>query len=234
MSTPQQAVHALQLAVDVPSIRAALLTAVQYDTRANPDVQVEIRAARRRLRRLQRIALLTPAHDPTPLPPQREASHRERMTLLLEVRLKRSLGVPTVAITERAIKDACRDSRCTDCSLSPAFRAVCLNYLLECIGVRVATRVRYDAANGYAIDPALSAFLQLVAADPLSAWLDHSEAFYALPASLDRQYNNVVLRTLDGAQQRRKEAREYELHKDSLRRMIEAFGRCERAYARDA
>ena len=227
MPSPEKAVQALQAATDAASIRAALLDAARYNNAAHPAVQAAVREAQRLLTRLKRVALLMPT-APTPLPVERQASHEERMNLLVEIRLKRALGVDTRG-TERKIKDACRDSRCTQCELSPTFRAVCMQYLLECIAIRCKTRVSFDVQNGYAIAPDVTAFMQRLAHDPLSAWLDDSATFFALPARLQAEYTRAVVPSMDGTRRTRKEAGEYRRHATSIAKMVAALRRCELA-----
>ena len=89
MSSPSDIILLLQDANDIPSIRAALLAATHFSTDAT--VQAEVQIAERRLERLLRLAKLTPPMMSAPLTPVRQQSHRQRMHLLMESRLKKAL-----------------------------------------------------------------------------------------------------------------------------------------------
>ena len=123
MSSPSDIVLLLQDANDIPSTRAALLAATPFSTDAT--VQAEVQKAEQRLERLVRLAKLTPPMMSAPLTPAREQSHRQRMHLLMESRLKQSLISMGAAIdlstTHKLMKDSCHDDRCTDCSQSAEF-----------------------------------------------------------------------------------------------------------------
>ena len=121
MSSPSDIILLLQDANDIPSIRAALLAATHFSTDAT--VQAEVQIAEQRLERLVRLAKLTPPMMSAPLTPVRQQSHRQRMHLLMESRLKKALismgnNVIDLSATERLMKDACHDDRCGDCSQS--------------------------------------------------------------------------------------------------------------------
>ena len=106
---------------------------------------------------------------------------------------------------------------------------MCLQFILECLSVRLATRLRFDAANGYAIEPAVTALMTRFIADPYRVWLDETHAFYNLPNELMRMHATVVTATLDGSTQRRREANEYRLHAESVGKMVQSLRACERA-----
>ena len=234
MSSPSDIILLLQDANDIPSIRAALLAATPFSTDAT--VRVEVQSAEQRLERLVRLAKLTPPMMSAPLTPVRQQSHRQRMHLLMESRLKKVLismgnNIIDLSATERLMKDACHDDRCGDCSQSAEYQSVCLQFALECLAIRMSTRLRFDAANGFAIPVPTREFMEAFVADPVRAWLDHSQRLYSLGTELDAAYDTAVLPTDDGTKARRKEVKEYRLHVDSLKKMILNLQACDTADA---
>ena len=222
----------LQHANDIPSIRAAFLAATPFST--NATVQAEVQSAEQRLERLVRLAKLTPPMMSAPLTPVRQQSHRQRMHLLMESRLKKALismgnNIIDLSATERLMKDACHDDRCGDCSQSAEYQSVCLQFALECLAIRMSTRLRFDAANGFAIPAETTRFMHAFVADPVRVWLDHSQRLYSLGHELDAAYDTAVLRTDDGSKESRKEIKEYRLHADSLKKMILNLQACDAA-----
>lgn len=214
-------------------LQAALLHGIAHDDPlepANEALQAAMRAARRRLARQRRVAALVPPvanASEAPPPLARVASHSQRDALLSQRRLQRSLGADTAG-TERLMKDICHDTRCTDCTESREYRAVCLQFILECLSVRMATRLRFDSKNGYAVDSPVTAFMARFVTDPYGVWLDDTHALYGLPAQLQRMLATVVQPTaVDKAS--RKEAKEYRLHTWSITQMIRSLRSCEAA-----
>jgi len=148
--------------------------------------------------------------------------------MLMEAQTRRSLGLDA-SVLQQTMKNTCKDVRCSDCSSENAsYRAVCLSFFLNCLAIRVQTRLKFDAANGYRIEPALTQFMERLIADPQRVWLGEPKYFGALPDLLDLMYTNVVLPTAVNKKGKR-EAKEYEWHKDSIRRIVESIGRCEQS-----
>ena len=66
-------------------------------------------------------------------------------------------------------------------------------------------------------------------ANPIGTWIHENQLFYSLPDELDDQYTTVVLPTVDGTRKTKQEAREYLLHKNSIRKIVESIHKCEQA-----
>ena len=94
------AIAQLNAAHTTAELQATLLAGIACDDpleAPNAALQAAMGAARQRLERLRRVAMLTTsslASTDGPLSPQRAASHCQRTALLSERRLKRLLGGP--------------------------------------------------------------------------------------------------------------------------------------------
>lgn len=217
---------ALQVSHTEAEIQQNLTAAEPYDNAGYPLVQEQARLARLRLTRLGRVRKLL-ASMTEPVPAARQQSHLERLGMIAEANTRRSVGLDT-ALLEDTMKNVCKDFRCSDCSESTSYRSVCLNFMLTCLSIRVKTRLHYDTQNGYAIDPPITALMQRIVNNPTVVWLDENDAFMALPDALDRMHATVVLPTAVDKKSK-KEAREYAIHAQSIRKIIESIGRCEQA-----
>jgi len=62
----------------------------------------------------------------------------------------------------------------------------------------------------------------------LKKWADEQKYFRAFPDILDLIYTNVVLPTAVNKKGKR-EAKEYDWHKDSIRKIVESIGCCEQS-----
>ena len=125
------------------------------------------------------------------------------------------------------MKDTCYDTRCTDCELGDQYQAVCLNFMISCLGIRVARRLQGDLDNGYNIDPTVTAFMKRLVDNPVRVFLHENESFYDLPTLLEQQFVTVVQPTNDGTRKAKKEIRQYKIHKNSISKVIASIGRCE-------
>ena len=227
------ALTALRDAQTLEEVTAVLERAAPFSE--DPEVGVEIIVAKEKLERLQRHTRLVRALLGSPLPPERQSSHDQRAAMLTEARLNRALGMDTTAV-DRKMKDHCYGERpgaarpfCRDCNESPAYQSLCLNYLLECLRVRMATRLHYDQQNGYAIDPSVTQFMTRYTHDPLRTFLNETAALYGLPDRLDHQHQAVVAPTNDGTKPKRTEALLYKSHADSIRTVVASIARCDQA-----
>ena len=227
----QAAVNAMEEATTVEELTAALEAAAPFAE----EVGVDIVIARERLERLRRYEKLARALVAGPVSPQRQTSHNQRSAMLTEARLKRALGMDTTDIDKR-MKDHCYGDKgdgkrpfCLDCTEGPEYQSLCLHYLLECLRVRISTRLQFDQQNAYAIDPAVTQFMTRYSNDPLRTWLDETASLLTLPDRLDEQYAAVVQPTDDGTKLKRTEAKLYKSHMDSIRLVIESIGRCDAA-----
>ena len=219
-----EALAALQKATTEAERRAALLQAMPFNTDAHPEVKQAFEAERRRQHRMGLLA----ANLTAEVAISRQNSHHERMGMLMEAHTRRSLGLDA-SVLQQAMKNTCKDFRCSDCSSeNGSYRAVCLSFMFNCLAIRVQTRLQFDAANGYRIEPAVTQFMQRFVADPQRVWLDEQKYFRALPDILDLMYTNVVLPTAVNKNGKR-EAKEYHWHKDSIRKIVESIGRCEQS-----
>lgn len=219
-----EAVAALQSASSEAERRAALLQATPFNTDAHPDVQQAVLESSRR----QRRAELLVADMTVDVTPTRQNSHRERMGMLMEAQTRRSLGLDASVLRE-AMNTTCKDFRCPDCaSENSSYRSVCLQFMLSCLAVRVQTRLKYDTANAYQIEPAVTQFMQRLVNDPVRVWLEEPAQFESLPDSLDSMYNRFVLPRVGQDRKSRREARSYRNHAYSIRQIVENISRCER------
>jgi hypothetical protein len=228
----EEALNQLRDATDTASLRAAILAASTYNTPAHPDIQAEMNAALSRLSRFTRTDQLTYANNTGPIVPERRPSQDERVRLMLEWRLRRGLGIP-VETTEEAMEDICHDTRCKRCSSeSQSYQAVCMNFMLECVRVRIMTRMHYDTVNHYTDlpgwDATLTAAMQRFVENPIRFWLDEHPVFYGLGDRLVALHESVVKPTgVDGAT--KFEARMYGSHAKSIQRVILHIRKCDAA-----
>ena len=226
----EEALNQLRRATDAASLKAAVLVAAMYNTSAHPDIQAEIRTALTRISRLTRTNQLTYVNDGGPLFPERRPSNDERVRLMMEWRLRRGLGIP-VETTEDAMKDICYDSRCEHCSAeSQSYQAVCMNFMLECVRIRMITRMHYDKVNKYESlpgwDGSLTAVMKRYVEFPIRFWLDESAVFYGIGDRLVALYEPVVKPT--GVDRHTKaEARLFRSHAKSIRRVIRNILKCD-------
>lgn len=222
----QAAMLALQGAQTEADIRQALITAAPFDNPAHPLLQQVVREARGRLTRLERLRkLLADMTEPVPL--RRNDSHMERLAMMTEANTRRSVGLDT-ALLEDTMKNVCKDFRCADCSEGSSYRSVCLQFMLTCLSIRLRTRLHFDTVNGYAIEPQTTALMQRIINNATLVWLDENDAFMNLPNELDRMHATVVAPTAVD-RKTKQEAREYDIHAKSIRKIIASIGRCEQA-----
>jgi hypothetical protein len=211
-------VEALQLFENAESpaeIHVALLQSMHLIGKS-PKVAAAIRKANDQVQRMKKLQ----EKQPKPLIPTRQSSHDERIALIERMRR----GDHTA---EKEMKDTCYDTRCTDCELGDEYQAVCLNFMIYCLGIRVARRLQGDLDNGYEIDPTVTAFMERLSDNPVRVFIHENESFYNLPTWLDQQFKMVVEPTNDSTRKAKKEIREYRLHKDSITKVIASIGRCE-------
>ena len=226
-----EVVSHLQQAQDVASLRAAILAATPFGRDAT--VQVGVENARWRLSRLVRMTKLTPrSFDGVPI--ERQKSHKDRVRLLMESRLKHALlsmgnEMLDVSSTEKQMKTLCHNDHCTDCSESGEYQAICLQFVLDCVRVRIQTRLYYDKQNGYNIPERTRDFMEMYVANPVRTWLDFPQRLYSLENELDHAYNTVVLATDDGTKDAFAEIRKYKGHIDSIAKMLRTLQACDRA-----
>ena len=220
-----EAIAALQSATTEAERRAALVQAMPYNTEAHPDVQQAFQTVRQRQ---HRMGLLVANFTALPVNPTRQSSHRERMGFLMEAQTRRSLGLDD-SILKRAMKDTCKSFRCPDCDAEGAsYKSTCLQFMLNCLGVRIQTRLHYDKENGYRIDPVLTNVMERFVANPVGFWLDEHAQFVTLPDALDLMYVTVVSGTAVDEESRR-EAKHYNKHAEAIRKVVESIGRCEQS-----
>ena len=221
---------ALEEANTVEALTAALETAEPF----RDEIGVDIIIAQDKLERLRRYRKLARSLISPLLVRQKSHDHRWRM--LAEMRLKRSLKMDTTSI-DKEMKDHCYGERdnmatppyCRDCTQSAEYQSLCLNFYIECIAVRIKTRLQHDVQNGYAIDPAVTAFMTRYVHDPIRTWLDEPHLLLGLPDKLDEQHASVVLPTDDGSKIPHTEAKLYKSHADAIRDAIANLARCDAA-----
>ena len=215
-------VHALITAETDTELNAALLRATPYN---NSDVMRDaIVEAKERQERRRRIAMLT-ASQPSPI--TRQDSHQERIAYLLQAQTNRSLGLEDETLS-RSMKDTCKDFRCPDCGEGGAYKSVCINFMLQCLAIRIRTRITYDKLNQYKILPETTALLQEFVDNPQKFWLDEHPYFRKIPDMLDKIYDRIVQPTVVDEHTQR-EAAEYYKHKESIRKIVDSILRCEAA-----
>ena len=220
-------IAALNAANTEEDIRSALAAVEKWDTGRFPDVQHAIRSARDRMDKLKRFQRLTRRLMAPPLPNiERQTSHQNRLALLADVRGARNLGLDMEKLNTE-LKNNCYDTFCKQCEESPEYATVCLQFMLECLAVRIKTRLDTDAKNGYFYDPKVTAFMQRFVTNPLRTWVDETAAFYTLPDQLDTAYNTVVLNTTVGRGKNNYEKNSFKRHIKSIRKMIESIKRCD-------
>ena len=219
---------ALEEADTVEALTAALEAAEPFRDEIGVDI-INAKEKLERLRRYQKLArsLISPLL-------MRQKSHDHRWRMLAEMRLKRALKMDTASI-DKEMKDHCYGERdgivpyCRDCSQSAEYQSLCLNFYIECIAVRIKTRLQHDATNGYAIDPAVTAFMTRYVHDPIRTWLDEPHLLLGLPDKLDEQHASVVVPTDDGSKVKRTEAKLFKSHTDAIRTAIANLARCDAA-----
>jgi hypothetical protein len=216
-------VRVLQAASTVAELQAALLSATPFNDDAHPAVRDAVSAAQQRLRD-RRITMLT-ANMTGEVPVARRDSHRERMGMLVEAGTRRSLDLD-MAVLNKSMRLICRDYRCEDCSMSEAYKSVCLRFMLDCLKIRLQERLYYDAVNGYEIEEEIREDMAAFVDNPMRFYLDHHDDFANLPSMLERMHYVVVAPTAVD-EHSRAEARDYELHAASVRKIVEAILRCE-------
>ena len=111
--------------------------------------------------------------------------------------------------------------------MSEAYKSVCLRFMLDCLKIRLQERLYFDALNGYEIEEEIRDDMTSFVENPMRFYLDHHEDFANLPAMLERMHYVVVAPTAEDAHTKA-EARDYELHAASVRKIVEAILRCER------
>ena len=228
----EKVLYHLRDAADTASMRAAILAASTYNTPTHPDIQTEMNAALSRLSRVTRTDQLTFANNTGPIVPERRPSHDERVRLMMEWRLRCGLGIP-IKTTEEAMKDICYDDRCQECSSeSQSYQAVCMNFMLECVRVRIMTRMHYDTVNHYTTlpgwDATLTAAMQRFFENPIRFWLDKLAVFYGLGDRLVALHEPTVKST--GVDKNTKaETRLYHSHAKSIQRVILQIRKCDAA-----
>ena len=215
MISEEEALQLFEKASSIAEIHVALLQSVHLIGKSSK-IGAAIRKANEQVRRMKKLQ----EKLPKPLELTRQTSHDERIGLIERLRK----GDTTA---EREMKDTCYDTRCTDCELGDQYQAVCLNFMISCLGIRVARRLQGDLDNGYNIDPTVTAFMKRLVDNPVRVFLHENESFYNLPAWLDQQFAMVVDPTNDGTKKSKKEIRQYKLHKDSIAKVIASIGRCE-------
>ena len=223
-------IEALNDAQTEKAIRVAIFDAMVYSL--DPGVRPLINAARARLARLRRVRLLSAMTDDAP-PLERQNSHDERVTKLIEFNVKRALRL-NMDDVEHQLKEACHDDRCTgDVSTSRSYRAYCLQHFLTCLGIRIGTRLRNDRAQGYAIRADVHDLMQRFVDDPAETWLDENQAFNNLPSQLESEFDRAVLPTAIGKINARTreafEARMYRSHVRSIKKIVEVIKKIESA-----
>ena len=103
---------------------------------------------------------------------------------------------------------------------------MCLHFMLQCLAIRIRTRLEYDKINQYKILPETTALLQEYVDNPLQFWLDEHPYFLKIPDMLDKIYSRIVQPTVMDESTRR-EAAEYYKHKESIRKIVDSILRCE-------
>ena len=216
-----EVIHALNHAETDAELNAALLRATPYND--SHLVRDAIIAAQERQERRRRVVMLTVSQPPV----TRQESHQERMGYLLQAQTNRTLGLEDEALS-RAMKDTCKDFRCPDCSEGGAYKSVCIHFMLQCLAIRIQTRIKYDKLNHYKILPETTALLQEFVGNPLQFWLDEHPYFRKIPDMLDKIYDRIVKPTVVD-EYTRHEAAQYESHKESIRKIVDSILRCEAA-----
>ena len=216
-----EVIHALNHAETDAETNAALLRATPYND--SHLVRDAIIAAQERQERRRRVGMLTVSQPPV----TRQESHQERMGYLLQAQTNRTLGLEDEALT-RAMKDTCKDFRCPDCNEGGAYKSVCIHFMLQCLAIRIRTRLEYDKINQYKILPETTALLQEYVDNPLQFWLDEHPYFRKIPDMLDKIYTRIVQPTVVD-EYTRHEAAEYYKHKESIRKIVDSILRCEAA-----
>ena len=219
-----EVIHALNSASTDAELNAALLRATPYND--SHLVRDAIIAAQEKQERRRRVVMLT-SQVSDQVPVMRQDSHQERMGYLLQAQTNRTLGLEDEALT-RAMKDTCKDFRCPDCSEGGAYKSVCIHFMLQCLAIRIQTRIKYDKLNHYKILPETTALLQEFVGNPLQFWLDEHPYFRKIPDMLDKIYDRIIQPTVVDESTRR-EAAEYHKHKESIRKIVDSILRCEAA-----
>ena len=219
-----EVIHALNHAETDAELNAALLRATPYND--SHLVRDAIIAAQERQERRRRVVMLT-SQVSDQVPVMRQDSHQERTGYLLQAQTNRSLGLEDEALS-RSMKDTCKDFRCPDCSEGGAYKSVCLHFMLQCLAIRIRTRLEYDKINQYKILPETTALLQEFVGNPLQFWLDEHPYFRKIPDMLDKIYDRIVKPTVVD-EYTRHEAAQYESHKESIRKIVDSILRCEAA-----
>ena len=219
-----EVIHALNSASTDAELNAALLRATPYND--SHLVRDAIIAAQERQEWRRRVVMLT-SQVSDQVPVMRQDSHQERMGYLLQAQTNRTLGLEDEALT-RAMKDTCKDFRCPDCNEGGAYKSVCIHFMLQCLAIRIRTRLEYDKINQYKILPETTALLQEYVDNPLQFWLDEHPYFLKIPDMLDTIYTRIVQPTVMDESTRR-EADEYYKHKESIRKIVDSILRCEAA-----
>ena len=225
----EEALHRLQEATEVAPLKAAILNASPFNTPAHPEMQVAMEEALRRLSHATRVGQLTISQE-GPIPIERQPSHDERMRLMMEMRLKRSLGM-SVAATEDAMRHMCYDTYCATCaSESPKYQAICVNFMLECISVRFSERLQFDRKNKYRKLPGfpadLTAAMERYVANPIRFWLHETTLFYTLGDRLVELHGRLIKPSAVG-DNAKIEARKYGAHVGSIQQVIKNIRKCD-------
>ena len=229
-----EALTQLQAAVEAATlpatIKAAIVKATPFNTPEHPQIQAAIEKALNRLALATREAQLTDMSEEGPLPVDRQSSSDKRERLMLEMRLKRNLGVP-IGKTADAMRHMCYDTYCKTCATeSPKYQAICVNFMLECLAVRVSERLMFDRLNGYRrLVPAdLTNAMRRYVADPVRFWLHETALFYSLGDRLVHLFENVIKPNAAGQSTHKKaEARKFGAHAGSIQHVISNIRKCD-------
>jgi hypothetical protein len=227
----QTALARLREATDVESLRSAILAAAFLNTPDNPAVQTEMRAAYKRLSRHARMQQLNQAPaDLVEMTPERRKSSDERLRLMIDLKNKQYFDVPLEA-TEKAMKDICYDNRCVSCaSTTPAYQAICTNFTLDCLRVRITTLLAQSKKNGYTHlkgwPSGLTAELERYVSNPSRFWLDETDHFYSLGDRLFALHKPVI-KPAGRDEKSKYEAGQFKVHSRSIQKVIRTFRNCD-------
>eukprot|EP00966_Prymnesium_polylepis_P215340 4987110-Prymnesium_polylepis.5 len=148
----------------------------------------------------------------------------------MDWRLRRGLGLD-LETTEEMMKDTCHDNRCTSCAHeTPPYQAICQNFMLECLRVRIMTRMQYNVTNKYILLPGwpsgLTDELQRYVDNPIRFWIDETSTFYTLGDRLVALHEPLIKPT--GIDKNSKsEARLYLSHASSIQKVISNIRKCD-------
>ena len=222
----------LRAARSIPEIRSAMLEGMGFDPDENPEVFEEMRRAnvRREERRTREAALHRNTAMPSAVENEEQVEHDKRQRLLTELRQKRADGVDLTGI-ETSVKNFCYDTKCEDCNSSLEFQSLCIQFMIECIAIRIKiTLIDNDAINRYNIEPPLAGLIRRFVADPVNVWLNEPDQVYSIGDRLEEVYQGHIepLTHRPNPKDVRNEARSFRIHQKKIRSLLRHLQRCER------